>query len=172
MTKTELRKYMLEKRRQRSLETVQRDSKKMVSKIRKHPEYIKANTVALFHPFNNELDVLPLLIDSLKTFCFPKVVENDIVFYKVNHQTVWKKSAFGVLEPENGEIIDHIDFMIVPALAIGKDFNRIGYGKGFYDRFLEKNRPKKAVGIICSFQEVDSIPSNEHDQKLDEYIKV
>jgi len=75
-----------------------------------------------------------------------------------------------VMEPMEGDIVDlEIDYMIVPALAILKSGYRIGYGKGYYDQFLKRIRPHRAVGVIYGFQEIDSFEIAEHDQPLDAY---
>ena len=80
-------------------------------------------------------------------------------------------SAFGTLEPpsKNKEVIP--DLVIVPIVAFDSQLNRIGYGKGFYDRFLSKVKKVKkksiSLGIAYSFQEYSKIPADKHDFKLD-----
>ena len=61
--------------------------------------------------------------------------------------------------------------MIVPALAISKNNSRVGYGKGYYDRYIKDHKIKYKLGVIYDFQEVDEIETTPLDQKLDEYIK-
>ena len=62
-------------------------------------------------------------------------------FYVYHKNMKWTKSSFGVMEPHDEEQMyrDSIDLMIVPALAISKDRSRVGYGKGFYDRYIKKS---------------------------------
>jgi len=80
-------------------------------------------------------------------------------------------SKFGTLEPKNstGEIIP--DLIMVPLVAFDDKLNRIGYGKGYYDRSLKKIKKSKkktiSVGIAYSFQEYKRIPVHKHDFKLD-----
>ena len=80
-------------------------------------------------------------------------------------------SKFGILEPHksNKEIIP--DLIMVPLVAFDKQLNRIGYGKGYYDRILSRMSKKKdkliSVGIANSFQQCKNIPANKYDFKLD-----
>ena len=80
-------------------------------------------------------------------------------------------SKFGILEPKDtkGEILP--DLIMVPLVAFDNQLNRIGYGKGYYDRSLLriKKRKRKAIsiGIAHSFQRCKTVPVNKHDFKLD-----
>ena len=144
----------------------------LVQHIQKDPRYQQSTIVGLFYPMPQEIDLLPLLKDR-KRFVFPKVIENNLHFYEAHSDSVFVKSAFGVMEPTEGPILDSfIEYLIVPALAISTAGYRIGYGKGFYDRFLSDHRPKHVMGVIYSFQETDAFSPHEHDQPLDDYFKV
>ena len=87
----------------------------------------------------------------------------------------WKEplyiNKFGILEPKkiNKEIVP--DIIMVPLVAFDKSLNRIGYGKGYYDRTLKKiikiKRKTISLGIAYSFQRCSKIPANKHDHKLD-----
>ena len=119
----------------------------------------------------NEIDLRPLLVDD-KTFLFPKVIGNDIVFYVYKSSLRFEKSAFGVYEPVNGtSYIKQIDLMLAPALAIDLNYHRLGYGKGFYDRYLATYRPQTVLGVIYPFQLIDHLDISDFDQKLDGYVK-
>ena len=80
-------------------------------------------------------------------------------------------NSMGILEPDISKKIVIPDLIMVPLVAFDKNLNRIGYGKGYYDRILQKiNRfKKKAVflGIAYSFQKCQKVPVNKHDVKLD-----
>lgn len=170
--KKELREWMIQKRKSINPEDKNILDQKIVREIRLDSNYKKSKCVAIFYPMANEINLLPLLKDD-KIFVLPKVIKNEIHFFEFNQDTELFKSHFGVMEPNASIIMDEkIDYMITPALAISKDLYRIGYGKGFYDRFLMRSRPTHVVGVIYDFQEVEKIETNEHDQKLDRYIKV
>ena len=85
---------------------------------------------------------------------------------KITTNTGFKKSSFGILEPE-GEASDIDDFVaIMPCLAVDKYGNRIGYGGGYYDKFL-KNKSAFKIALCYDFQFVDKIVSDKHDIKVD-----
>ncbi len=169
--KKNIRKHMINLRKSLNSEEKKELDKQIVTLIRADKRYQQAKTVALFYPMSFEIDLRDLLKDN-KVFLFPKVNGLDMTFYPYNDEMRFIKSAFGVYEPEEGTpYIDTIDYMIVPALAIDQNNHRIGYGKGFYDRYLKNHRPKKAVGVIYPFQFINHIEISELDEKLDGYIK-
>ncbi len=171
MMKSEIRRLMLEKRMQANLGDLKKSSINIIKKIQEDPNYQNASIVAIFYPMEKEVDLLGLMSDS-KTFCFPKVTQEGLRFYKYDQNQTLLMSSFGVMEPVGGVIIDDsIDYMCTPALAISKGLYRVGYGKGYYDQFLSKHRPKHVLGVIFDFQELDELPYDSLDQKLDYYIK-
>ncbi|NDV15277.1 5-formyltetrahydrofolate cyclo-ligase [Muricauda sp. TY007] len=123
----------------------------------------------------NEVDTLPLITllqGKDKNVVVPKVVSsNSMENYLLTDNTSLKKSAWGVPEPLDGiEVPENkIDVVFVPLLAFDVLGNRVGYGKGFYDTFLNKC-PKETIKIGLSFFEAESEPItdvNENDVKLD-----
>jgi 5-formyltetrahydrofolate cyclo-ligase len=172
MSKTEIRKKLLEARMNLSESDIAKKSKDAVEIIRKDPFYKRAKTVAIYYPMRGELDFLALLEDSDKIFCFPKIEAKSMRFYRINERTLFQKSKFGVNEPADGTLIDEIDYMIVPAIAISKDRYRIGYGMGFYDYYLSSHSVGHTVGVIYDFSEINRFDVDPHDQQLNHYIKV
>ena len=111
-------------------------SSKIVSNIRNLEEYKNSKHVMLFYPLGNEVDLLELLNDD-KQFYLPRVKGEDLEVcpYKLGDKLL--KSDFKVLEPINEPINKNLlDLVFVPALCVDEKCNRLGYGKGFYDRFL------------------------------------
>ncbi len=172
MMKQALREKMIKLRNSQTEHDKQIKNQSIITQIRNHDHFLKAKTVALFYPMMGEIDLLDLLTEN-KIFLFPRVCKNEMDFYMYHKQMTWEKSKFGVREPARSEQIFHdkIDFMIVPALAISKDRSRVGYGKGFYDQYIQKHDIKYAIGVIYDFQEVETIETTSFDQRLDEYIK-
>jgi 5-formyltetrahydrofolate cyclo-ligase len=171
MDKKELRAFFMQKRRSMSDELRIKESQSIIQQIRVDSRYKESRVIALFYPMIFEVNLLSLLEDS-KTFVFPRVEKDGIHFYPFSKKMVWHKSPFGVMEPEGNEIMDDIiDLMITPALAISKDLYRLGYGKGYYDQFLTKHRPKHVIGVIFSHEWVETLPKSSHDQILDDVIK-
>lgn len=103
-----------------------------------------------------------------KDFYLPVTYKNDILFRKFTSETEFLESKFGVFEPIGEDISDYsfVDLVIVPGVAFDRKMNRVGYGKGYYDKFLSKiNAPK--VGICFDFQLLDAVPTESHDIKMD-----
>lgn len=169
--KAHIRRQMIDMRKQLTPEEKQSFDQRIVASIRKDERYQNAKTIALFYPMMHEIDLRALLKDK-KIFLFPKVIGNDIKFYTYHSDTRFVKSVFGVYEPEGDTpFLENIDYMLVPALAIDKQGYRIGYGKGFYDRYLMNNRPKTVIGVIYPFQYIENIDYSPFDQKLDDCVK-
>lgn len=168
--KNDIRRQIIEKRNQSSSKSFTKQNDEMIQMIQNDEAYQKAQCVGIFYPLKNEVNLLPLTKDH-KKFAFPKVEKDGIHFYMLEQKTSFVKSKFGVLEPIDGTIVDEvIDYLLVPALAISKEGYRIGFGKGYYDRFLSLHRPKHVKGVIFDFQEIE-FNHEEHDQKLDAYFK-
>lgn len=94
--------------------------------------------------------------------------EETIAFYETNIATNWKKGSFGVLEPLSEHIVQPNDFdvIIVPLVAFDVKGNRLGYGKGYYDRYLKHTHALR-IGVGYEFQKVDTLITESHDFPLD-----
>lgn len=124
-------------------------------------EQLKAMNIwgnTYFHVFvsmlsRNEINTRPLidfLFEQNKTVIVPKMSKNELLNCKINSDTQWKLAKFGVPEPENYELIDSklIEVVFVPLLICDEKGNRIGYGGGYYDRFLAGvNRDCLIIGL-------------------------
>lgn len=166
-----IRKKMLAQRNGLTPEEKHARDKALIKHIQQDINYQQAQTVALFYPMASEIDLRPLLNDQ-HTFLFPKVCGKNMIFYVYDQHTKWVKSKFGVLEPDEAKPFhEQIDYMLAPALAVDLLCNRIGYGKGYYDRYLQVNRPKTVIGVVYDFQVIDHIEVTLNDQKLDGYLK-
>ena len=134
---------------------------------------IKGKIIGGYYPYNNELDCIQILKKLEKKnyiISLPKIKKNfqmDFIQWSSNEPLVINR--FGIPEPSNGKI-KFPDILLIPLLSFDKKLNRVGYGGGFYDRYIHKiKRIKKPllVGLAYSFQRVKSIPINEYDKKLD-----
>ncbi len=160
-SKAEIRREMIEKRKAFSLQ----NGEEFTDRIRELECYKNARSVMIYMPIKGECDVTGLLSDN-KTFLTPVTEGDDMRAVLATGD--FEKSNFGVLEPLKKIDFDkeQIDMVIVPGVAFDKEFNRMGFGKGFYDRFL-KNFTAVKVGVCHSFQLIDEIESEEHDIKMD-----
>ena len=156
--------YMINKRLELSKDEVLAYSNNVIEKIKALDFYNEDLTIALYMPIKNEVEVK---LDN-KIICYPKVVGNDLIFYIPK---CFEVGSFNVLEPIGEEIKkDDIDIIIVPLLFFDKDNNRVGYGKGYYDRYLS-NYKGITIGVAYDFQEVDKIDVKKTDVKLNYIIK-
>ena len=172
--KSYLRNRSLLKRKKRYLTAKKFNFKLIFNLIRKH-FYKKKIIIAGYYPSNYEVDILHFLQNAIKKkfkIVLPVIRSSGKMSFK---SWIFKEplyvSKFGTLEPKNSneEIIP--DLIMVPLVAFDNQLNRIGYGKGYYDRILKKiSKIKKKtifLGIAYSFQKCRKIPVNKHDFKLD-----
>jgi 5-formyltetrahydrofolate cyclo-ligase len=145
-------------------------SLKAVQEIQANPMYQNASVVGLYHPIKNELNILSLKEDS-KTFLLP-VVEDNQMHYRLFHKdTQLIQSTLHILEPKENPIMEErLDLIIVPALAVTKYGQRIGYGKGFFDQFIQKNPHIHTLTVVFDFQVLEDIPTDPHDQNIQDLI--
>ena len=131
--------------------------------------------IAGYYPSNYEVDILKFLKEAEEKkykISLPAVKNSGIMTFKSwNFTNPLYVSKFGILEPSNSSKDLVPDLVVVPLVAFDKHLNRIGYGKGYYDRMLlNVSKIKKNtifLGIAYSFQKCFSIPTNKYDFKLD-----
>ncbi len=136
--------------------------------------YKYSDTILLYASFKGEVDTWKLFERALsdgKNVCFPKTYKDGIMkFFKVTGKEEMQQGNFGVLEPqENDESIDFSHALcIVPALSVDLHGNRLGYGKGFYDRFLSKFDGISACLEYDKCVCLQKLPSEKrYDKKVD-----
>lgn len=154
-------------------------SRDIANKLVRNENFEKAKVLAVYKSLGTEVDTTELINYSIsigKTVVLPKVEGDELKFYKVNSiNENFIKSSFGVEEPLGNEsnLVDKtcIDLLIVPGLCFDREKNRLGFGRGYYDRYL-KNEDLKTIGICFDEQilEKEILPITEDDVKLDEII--
>lgn len=144
---------------------IARLSDNALNQIRQIKLYQNAQNVLIFHPMQYEISVLGLLKDT-KNFYLPKVCGNELLVCPYSDKL--EKSEFNVCEPCSNPVnADIIELAIVPALMADKDGYRLGYGGGFYDRFLSANPHIKTIVPIAKELYVEKLPRDEFDVKID-----
>ncbi|MGI6782499.1 MAG: 5-formyltetrahydrofolate cyclo-ligase [Acholeplasmataceae bacterium] len=168
LSKKEVRNLVLNKRLSLSQEIISLQSDSIIKLIRQDKNYQTSQKIGIYLPIKGEVDVRRLLTDD-KIFCVPKVVGSEMIFTKIDLNTKYHTGKYNILEPINTELIIEIDYLIVPSVAIYNNY-RLGFGGGYYDKYLSQSRPKHVVGVIYDFQEVP-FELDAHDQPLDYYFK-
>ena len=135
--------------------------------IRAFDLYQNAENVMIFYPIKFEINLLSLLDDN-KNFFFPRVNGPELQVCPYSHDTEFKKSSYNINEPCSNPVNPEIlDMIFVPALAADKKGYRLGYGGGFYDRFLPLC--KDAVMIIPVYDAfiLQELPRESFDVNVD-----
>ena len=172
MNKSILRKKYIELRKQ--IFDKELKSKEICRRLIKSDEYQSARVVGLYYSYESEVYTLDLIrygLSDNKRILLPKVVGNELIFYEINSLDNLVKSSFGIMEPSGGVPIDknNIDLIVVPGVCFDRDLNRIGFGKGYYDRYLA-DYYGPTIGICFEDQISDeTILGEETDIKL-QYI--
>ncbi len=168
-TKQQLRKWAKTERNKLDINSI---SAKLVVALQVSDDYKKSKHILIFYPLDNEINLLPLLKDNSKTFYLPKIDKENLICCPFSEGDKTCLSCFKTCEPLTEPCSkDLIDLVVVPALAVDKNGYRLGYGGGFYDRFLKGFKGKT---LVCIPKEliVDNIFPEKHDIKIDKIISV
>jgi len=134
--------------------------------------YRDAKIILAYFPIQNEVDIRNILEDALingKRVFLPRISDDkeNMDFFEIRDFNHFERGSMNLLEPKKSGDIFSKDMedvlMIIPGLAFDKHFNRIGYGKGYYDKYLSKNPIKNHLAVSYEEQFCDIIPSEEND---------
>jgi len=152
-------------------------SSKAVSNLKRLEEFSRAKCVMVYVSKEDEVDTIGLITDMLKSgkrVVVPLVDQEsgELIPCEITTLEELVAGTFGVMEPDrkNARIVstDEIDLVVVPGRVFDRNCNRLGRGKGYFDRFLKRfNEGKKVIGLAFSEQVFDSIPVDENDVKVD-----
>lgn len=142
------------------------------AEIENMEQFHSAITVLAFWSLPDEINTHDFVIKwaASKRIVLPVVVGDELelrLFSGVENME--QSGGFGIMEPKTGQLVnpDEIDFAIIPGVAFDRKGNRLGRGKGYYDRTLPLLRRAVKVGIAYEFQIIDSVPVSEHDIPVD-----
>ena len=168
--KSALRKHLLEKRDATSAELRNILSEKIHENLKKISSYTNSQNIACYFPIGSEVDTHDVMLNILKqgkNLLLPRVVDNNIQFYIVSNLEKLERGSFEIMEPKDScEKAKKIDCVLIPTVGVSKLGVRLGYGHGYYDRFLSSTDAVK-ISLTYSKQIVKSIPSDSHDIKID-----
>lgn len=176
--KSRLRKEILDKRDELSRSEHKHNSRIITDKLIAWEEYKECEELLVYVSFRSEVDTYGIISDALtrnkKVYC-PKVVGDDMLFYQIKSMDELVPGYMGILEPADG--LPQFGFscskslVIMPGSVFDRCGNRIGYGKGYYDRFLSdcyiKGIKPVTAALAFDLQLVDAVPAQDHDFKTD-----
>ncbi len=175
MQKAEIRSQNKQQRSKMSKAEVSEKSKVICKHLFDSDLYKSANTIMLYMPLGNEVDTSSIMEKAFadgKRAVLPVMDAEDIIvpcFADTN--TKFQSGRYSIQEPTDAQIADprDIDIVLVPGIAFDKYGNRIGFGKGCYDGFLNSTKAVK-IGICYDFQVCNKISADPHDVKMDYII--
>lgn len=166
-TKKDIRKKIFAARKACTEEQITAWSQVITERVVNLPAFRRAEKVLVYADYNHEVITRYLIEEAWKAgkeVAVPKVVGKDMVFYKLTDFSQLEPGYYGIPEPSKGEIAEWPEaLMIMPGVAFDKNNNRLGYGGGFYDRFLEKHPEIERVAVAFSFQIVPEVPVEPTD---------
>lgn len=173
--KSELRKQIRERKKQLPEDERLRLSALILENLEKEKVFREARTVMAYYSLKDEVRTHEFLRKWCpeKKILLPVVQGDDILLKPFLNGEKMKTGLLNVMEPCGNEIFDHygeIDLVIVPGVAFDRNGNRMGRGKGYYDRFLPKVPRAKKIGICFPFQLVNEVPHTELDVAMDRVI--
>lgn len=173
MTKGELRKFIREQKALHKATTIDL-SARIMQEVEADARFQAAHTILLYHSLDDEVGTHAFIEKwcTRKQLLLPVVVgdELELRIYQGAHEL--KVGSFGIAEP-TGQLFtdyDQIDYAVVPGMAFDKDGNRLGRGKGYYDRLLPKLTHAYKVGICFPYQMVEIVPVEDTDVTMDEVL--
>ena len=142
-----------------------RQSASVVEQLRREPLFVAARCVMFYWPLPDEVDICPLIDEALrnKRVILPVVVGDDMLPVELTATTVWRRGAFGIMEPQGSPCTEPIDLIVVPGVAFDAAGHRMGRGRGYYDRFLAAMPQVPTIGVAFDFQMVPHVPYDRYD---------
>ena len=171
MIKSKIRKKILDIRKKKNNKNIKFSFLKIFKEIKKYIS--KKKIVGGYYPVNFEINILEFL-EKLEIkgvqLCLPIVKkDNKMDFYSWSTKNLLKLNKYGIPEPEQIKKVLP-DIILVPLVAFDSRLYRVGYGGGYYDRYIDKLSNKKIllkIGIAHSCQKINRVPTNKYDKKLD-----
>ena len=170
MNKKEARTLIKEKRMKLSLNYINNASDKIFEKLLQNEDFRNAKVVMSYMDFKNEVKtdkINDFIKNSGKILVLPKVIDKETMI-AIEDKNQYIVSPFGNKEPDGKEYKGNIDVIITPGVAFDRDKNRVGFGRGYYDRFFVKHPSAKKIAIAFEKQIIDEgIETDKYDKKVD-----
>lgn len=172
MDKTELRKQIRAQKRAMTAQQIDERSAALAEEFYASAQYAEAKTVYGYLPYNQEVRTVPMLERALadgKRVAVPKVYGDEMKFIYMTDLSLTEKSDMGIPEPvADGPVGDDpTALVLMPGLAFTEKGDRMGYGGGYYDKFLAQEPDHPTVALCYAFQMVEELPTKDHDIPVD-----
>ena len=172
MDKKALRRAIGEKKRAMTVAQIMESSARLANRLFQTEQYRLANSLYAYLSFNQEVRTAPIIERAWsdgKRVAVPKVIGKEMVFIWLNSFDQLADGYYGIPEPaENGPIADDTSALVLmPGLAFDPQGHRVGYGGGFYDRFLEREPDHPLVALCFGFQMFEHLDVEAHDVPVD-----
>ena len=168
--KSSLRKTLLEKRDGTSFDLIKIASKQIHNNLKQIDIYRNAQSIGCYFPIGSEVltqDIMQEILSNGKELSLPKVVDKNLSFRQISGFGDLEKGTYNIMEPkDNFPISKKIDVVLVPTVGITRKGVRLGYGHGYYDRYLLSSTAK-TIALTYEKQIIKSIPFSEKDVKID-----
>ena len=164
--KKALRKNLLERRDGTSFDMMKIASQQIHKKLRKSKIFKEATKIGAYYPIGSEVltqDIMQEILSEGKELFLPKVKGKKIEFRKITDFSCLERGGFDIMEPkEDCPVGNSLDLLLVPTVGISKEGVRLGYGHGFYDKFLSENQIE-TIALTYEKQIIKKIPKSDHD---------
>lgn len=177
MDKNEIRKQMSELRRQLTKTQIVEYSEQIIRRLYQKTEYQLAQTIYCYVSYREEVMTHQLIENALlqgKRVAVPKVLGKKMEFFYINGLQELQNGTMGILEPSGigSPANDNHALMILPGLAFDRSYNRMGYGGGYYDKYITTHLEHKfnKFAVAFDFQIMEQIKTEEYDVKVDHII--
>ena len=172
MDKKILRQTIRQKKREMTEEQIVAAGLRLAEKFCATEQYRNARTIYGYLPYNQEVRTVPMLEQALadgKRVAVPKVYGDEMKFIYMTDLSLVEKSDMGIPEPvaDGPEGDDPTALVLMPGLAFTVNGDRMGYGGGYYDKFLARESEHPTVALCYEFQMVESLPTQDHDIPVD-----
>lgn len=168
--KESLRNRLLETRDNTSFDLLKIASENIQKKLKKIYAFKNAQKIGMYYPIGSEIftqDVIQELISQGKEVFLPKVTGETMEFRKVADFSSLEHGSFDIMEPRDDcPVENNLDVILVPTVGIDLSGVRLGYGYGFYDKFLAENKTT-TISLTLEKQIIKNIPKSDHDILID-----
>lgn len=172
MDKKELRRQIREQKRAMTEEQIVSASSRLGELFLNCPQYKQAQTIYGYLPYNQEVRTVPMLEQAMKDgkrVAVPKCYGDEMRFIYMDDLSKVEKGYANIPEPIADEPVanDKTALVLMPGMAFTEDGKRMGYGGGFYDKFLAAEPEHPTVALCYAFQMVEDLPTEDYDIPVD-----